>query len=179
MNTFSWVLNAILSLLIFILISANVKITNDRDEFARRVQAHDIPEALEACKERYEGQSTKQRWDIAVAEFRKVPGNELYETPTVLPLMAAALEKLRAQSPGLPPEYELNWARSYVKSQLAGIDPEYRASPIPTYPTYPTYSNNYSSTTPVFYGGSSRGGCGSRGGPGYRKANGKCASWRN
>ena len=22
------------------------------------------------------------------------------------------------------------------------------------------------------------GGCGSRGGPGYRKANGKCASWR-
>lgn len=27
--------------------------------------------------------------------------------------------------------------------------------------------------------GGSSGGCGSRGGPGYRKANGKCASWRN
>jgi hypothetical protein len=25
--------------------------------------------------------------------------------------------------------------------------------------------------------GSGRGGCGSRGGPGYRKPNGKCASW--
>lgn len=24
-----------------------------------------------------------------------------------------------------------------------------------------------------------RGGCGSKGGPGYRKANGKCASWRD
>ncbi len=28
-------------------------------------------------------------------------------------------------------------------------------------------------------GGSSSGGCGSRGGPGYRKANGKCASHRD
>lgn len=27
--------------------------------------------------------------------------------------------------------------------------------------------------------GGGSGGCGSRGGPGYRKANGKCASWRD
>lgn len=29
------------------------------------------------------------------------------------------------------------------------------------------------------YGGGRSGGCGSRGGPGWRKANGKCASWRD
>lgn len=28
-------------------------------------------------------------------------------------------------------------------------------------------------------GGRSSGGCGGRGGPGYRKSNGKCASWKS
>lgn len=28
-------------------------------------------------------------------------------------------------------------------------------------------------------GGGNSGGCGSRGGPGYRKANGRCASWKD
>lgn len=29
------------------------------------------------------------------------------------------------------------------------------------------------------YSGGRSGGCGSRGGPGYRKANGQCASWKD
>lgn len=30
-----------------------------------------------------------------------------------------------------------------------------------------------------YVGSGNDGGCGSKGGPGYRKANGKCASWRD
>jgi hypothetical protein len=37
-------------------------------------------------------------------------------------------------------------------------------------------SNSYS-TSPVYNDSPGAGGCGSRGGPGYRLANGKCASW--
>lgn len=51
---------------------------------------------------------------------------------------------------------------------------------------------NVSAAAPASYNGTSkftartsstyevaRGGCGSKGGPGYRKSNGKCASWRD
>ena len=36
--------------------------------------------------------------------------------------------------------------------------------------------NNYDSGSPN-YGGGSSGGCGSRGGPGYRRSDGRCAGW--
>ncbi len=44
------------------------------------------------------------------------------------------------------------------------------ATPVPSNPTSSSYNSNTRS------GGR---GCGSRGGPGYRKANGKCASWKD
>ena len=56
----------------------------------------------------------------------------------------------------------------------------YQPSPQPATPTYrpsPSVTNrNYSS--PRRSGGGGKG-CGSRGGPGYRLANGKCASWKD
>lgn len=55
-----------------------------------------------------------------------------------------------------------NFARSY-----SGDD----------YSPPPSYDYDYSAPSYNYNIGSGRGGCGSRGGPGYRLSNGKCASW--
>ena len=49
-------------------------------------------------------------------------------------------------------------------------------TPVPAATARPTARSNSALLPPI---GASSGGCGSRGGPGYRKANGQCASWRD
>ncbi|QQS54026.1 MAG: hypothetical protein IPM89_14510 [Candidatus Competibacteraceae bacterium] len=73
----------------------------------------------------------QQNWDAAVTEFRQEPGAAAFESPVVLPMMQAALEAIRAKTPGLDAKSQLQQAKDAVQGQLRallGVD-----SPVPTY----------------------------------------------
>lgn len=77
----------------------------------------------------------QQNWDAAVTEFRQEPGAAAFESPVVLPMMQAALEAIRAKTPGLDAKSQLQQAKEVVQGQLRallGVD-----SPVPT----PTVQN--------------------------------------
>ncbi len=80
-------------------------------------------------------QQVQQNWDAAVTEFRQEPDAAAFESPVVLPMMQAALEAIRAKTPGLDAKSQLQQAKEAVQGQLRtllGVD-----SPVPT----PTVQN--------------------------------------
>ncbi len=90
---------------------------------------------------RVQQQQIQQTWDAAVTEFRQEPGAAAFESPVVLPMMEAALEAIRAKSPGLDAKSQLQQAKEVVQSQLRtllGVDdipaPVHTAQNAPTKP---------------------------------------------